>query len=183
MTNNQRCYGSAGTILHTVLLLGSWCTAAYGDGGTVCLSGQEGGYRITVFTAPTPFRAGPVDISVLVQDALAEVPVSQTHVTIRLAQPGLPSLEYRATQEAATNKLLRAAQFELPAPGRWRMEVQVEGSGGRAVVSGELDAAEAVPRWRAMWPWFCWPALAVALFSMHQVLTRRRAADGSGRSS
>ena len=51
------------------LLVGACGEAARGDGGTVRLSRCEGGYRITVFTAPTPFRAGPVDISVLVQDA------------------------------------------------------------------------------------------------------------------
>ena len=51
------------------LLLGTWCAPAIADGGSMRLSGKKGGYQITVFTAPTPFRAGPVDISVLVQDA------------------------------------------------------------------------------------------------------------------
>jgi len=42
------------------------------DGGAVRLSERQGGYQITAFTSPTPFRAGPVDISVLVQDAATE---------------------------------------------------------------------------------------------------------------
>ena len=56
------------------LLVGACGEAAWGDGGTVRLSRCEGDYRISVFTAPTPFRAGPVDISVLVQDAATGEP-------------------------------------------------------------------------------------------------------------
>ncbi len=44
-------------------------SAVFGDGGAVRFSGQQGDWRITVFTSPTPLRAGPVDVSVLVQDA------------------------------------------------------------------------------------------------------------------
>lgn len=161
------------------LLLASWCAPARGDGGTVFLLKQKGGYRITVFTAPTPFRAGPVDISVLIQDAATGEPLPQTQVTLRLSQTGQPALEHPATQEAATNKLLRAAQFELPAPGRWQLEVHVEANNEPVVVDGELDAAEPVPRWLQMWPWYCWPALVIALFGVHQVLSRRRAAGGA----
>jgi len=39
------------------------------DGGTVRLSQQQGNYQIAVLTTPTPLRAGPIDISVLVQKA------------------------------------------------------------------------------------------------------------------
>ena len=94
------------------------------------LSGKKGGYQITVFTAPTPFRAGPVDISVLVQDASTGDPLTQVRVTVRMTKPGGLALEYPATTEAATNKLFHAAQFELPEPGRWEMQVQVEGLHG-----------------------------------------------------
>jgi hypothetical protein len=157
------------------LVLGAWCAPARGDGGSVCLSAKKGGYRITVFSAPTPFRAGPVDISVLVQDAGTGEPVPQARVTVRLSKPGQPALEYPATQEAATNKLLHAAQFDLPQPGRWNLEVRVEGLHGPAVVGGELEAGEPLPRWLEMAPWIGWPAVAVALFGIHQLLVRRRA--------
>jgi hypothetical protein len=140
------------------------------------MSEKRGGYRITVFTAPAPFRAGPVDISVLVQDALTGELVPQTRVTVRMTKPGLLASEYPATREAATNKLLHAAQFELPEPGRWHLEVQVEGVHGLAVIGGELGAAPPLPRWRELWLWIGWPALAIALFGIHQVLARRRSA-------
>jgi hypothetical protein len=156
------------------LLLGTWCPTAYGDGGTMRLSEKKDGLLITVFTAPAPFRAGPVDISVLVQDALTGEPAPQIQVTVRMTKPGRPALDYPATAEAATNKLLRAAQFELPEPGRWELEVGVESLHGLAVIGGEVEAAERLPRWRETWPWIGWPVLVIALFAVYRPLARQR---------
>jgi hypothetical protein len=166
-------------VLFAWLLLETWCTLACADGGSIRLSETKCGYRITVFTAPTPFRAGPVDISVLVQDSLTGEPTAGARVTVRMSKLGQLALEYPATPEAATNKLFRAAQFELPEPGRWDMQVRVEGSHGPAVIAGEVEAAEPLPRWREIWPWFGWPALAIAVFSIHQILKR----PGRGKAS
>src|SRR5947199_7831416 len=84
------------------------------DGGAVRLREQAGAYQVTVFTSPTPLRAGPVDVSVLVQDAAGEC-VPEARVAVRLAARGTgEALECPATAEAATNKLLRAAVFQLP---------------------------------------------------------------------
>ena len=99
-------------------------------------------------------------------------------VTIRMTKPGRLALEYPATTEAATNKLFRAAQFELPESGRWALEVEVQGSHGLAAIGGELDAAEPLPRWRELWPWISWPALAIALFGIHQFFARRTRMTG-----
>jgi hypothetical protein len=148
---------------------------ARADGGTVRLRERAGAYQVTVFTAPTPLRAGPVDVSVLVQDAATGECVPEARVTVRLTARGSGEvLEYPATAEAATNKLLRAAVFQLPEPGWWDVEVAVEGPHGPAVVRFGVEADEPLPRWLELWPWFSWPALAVALFSLHQVLVRRR---------
>jgi hypothetical protein len=76
----------------------------------------------------------------------------------------------------ATNKLLHAAQFELPAKGRWDLEVRVEGPQGAAEVACEVEAADGLPRWHSLWLWITWPAVAIALFAIHQLLVRRRAA-------
>jgi len=159
-------------VLLACVFLGTWCTLAGADGGTIRLSSKQSGYQITVFTAPTPIRAGPVDISVLVQDSLTGEPMTHMRVTVRMSKPGQLALEYPATTAAATNKLFLAAQFELPEPGRWDLQVRVEGSHGPAEIAGELEAAEPLPRWREIWPWFGWPALAIALFGIHQILKR-----------
>jgi hypothetical protein len=159
-------------------VLGIRCAPALADGGSMRWSEEKGGYRITVFTAPTPFRAGAVDISTLVQDASTGDPMTPVKVTVRMTKPGGLALEYPATAEAATNKLFRATQFELPEPGRWALEVEVQGSHGLAMIGGELDAAEPLPRWSELWPWFSWPALAIALFGIHQFFSRRTRITG-----
>jgi hypothetical protein len=147
---------------------------ARADGGAVRLSEQAGAYRVTVFTSPTPLRAGPVDVSVLVQDAAGEcVPAAKVTVRLTARQTG-EVLEYPATVEAATNKLFDAAVFELPNSGWWEVTVTVEGPQVPALLRFAIEADEPLPRWLEMWPWFTWPALAVTLFGLHQVLVRRR---------
>jgi hypothetical protein len=146
------------------------------DGGTVRLSQRLGDYRITVFTEPTPVRAGPVDVSVLVQDARTGQPMPQVRVTVQ-ATPRDRSTDpilHLATSEAATNKLFRAALFEIPQPGWWDVEVAIEGEHGPARARFEVEAAEAAPHWLALWPWLGWPALVIFLFGIHQVLLRKK---------
>jgi len=157
-----------------LLFLGTWCAPARADGGSVLLSEKTGDFRITIFSSPSPFREGPVDISVLVQDAITGQPLPQARVTVCMIKTGQPILEYPATQEVATNKLLHVAQFELPAPGRWQLEVRVEGLEGSALVACDVKAAERLPRWHSLWPWIGWPILAIALFSIHELLARRK---------
>ena len=136
---------------------------------------RAGGYQVAVFTAPTPFRAGPVDVSVLVQDAATGECVPEARVSVRLTARGRGDvLEYPATAEAATNRLFHAAVFRLPEPGWWEVEVAVEGPHGPAVVRFEVEANEPPPRWLEFWPWFAWPAVVVALFGVHRVLVRRK---------
>jgi hypothetical protein len=153
-----------------VLLLAAWPAGARGDGGTVRLSERVGEYQVTVFTSPTPLRAGAVDVSVLVLDAAGEP--ADVEVVVRLSRPGT-ALRRRATTEAATNKLLRAAVFDLPDAGRWQVTVSVEGPRGRGERSFEVEAAGPLPRWAEVWPWFAWPAGPVVLFGLHQWLRRR----------
>ena len=100
---------------------------------------------------------------------------TQARVTVRLKARGTGNLlEYPASTAAATNKLFRAAVFELPEPGWWDVEVVVEGPYGPVFLHFEVKADEPLPRWLELWPWFAWPALAVAFFGLHQVLIRRR---------
>ncbi|HEY8504486.1 MAG TPA: hypothetical protein VIL46_07880 [Gemmataceae bacterium] len=143
------------------------------------MSQRVGDYRVTVFTSPTPVRAGPVDVSVLVQDAATGETVSGARVTVRAARPGTSSggVPHHAAPGAATNKLLQAVEFELPAPGQWVFKVEVEGDRGRAECRFALEAAEPLPRWMSVWTWIAWPALPILLFAVHQFLVRRKTRD------
>jgi hypothetical protein len=117
-----------------------------------------------------------VDVSVLVQDARTGQPVKEARVTVRAALRGRPGEApvHPATVEAATNKLFRAACFEVPEPGWCEIEVAVEGERGPALVSFEVEAAEALPPWLSLWPWLGFPVLVIVLFAVHQVLVWRQ---------
>lgn len=131
------------------------------------------GYQVTVFTSPTPLRAGPVDVSVLVQDDSTGEWVPEARALVRLTARGSgQSLEYAARTEAATNKLLRAAVFELPGPGWWDVDVVVNGPKGSAQSRFAVEVSAPAPRWLELWPWFGWPVLAVAVFGLYRALVR-----------
>src|SRR5258708_15793531 len=89
------------------------------DGGAVRLSQRRGDYQITVFTAPTPFRAGPVDVSILVQDAATKQALPKAQVTVRVAPLARrrAAVPYTATTAAAKNQLPPAAPLRPPKPG------------------------------------------------------------------
>ena len=56
-------------LLVVCLLCGGTNRSAHADGGQVRLTQRHGDMQITVFTSPSPLRAGPVDVSVCIQDA------------------------------------------------------------------------------------------------------------------
>jgi hypothetical protein len=108
-------------------------------------------------------------------------PLTQTRVTVRMRKRSSLALYYPPTTAAATNKLFQAAQFELPEPGRWRLNVEIQRAHGRAEIGDEVEAAELVPKWHEVWPWFAWPALLVVAFGIHQFRSRpRRGRRGLG---
>jgi len=133
----------------------------------VQLSERIGAYQVTVFTAPVPLRAGPIDVSVLVQDPRGE-PMPEAEVTIEVERLG----KFPATHDAATNKLYHSAKFELPAPGLWRMEVRIAGEQGEARKSFEVVVGDPLPRWAEMWFWIAFPVVPILLFALYQALRR-----------
>jgi hypothetical protein len=160
------------------LVLGVGPSVAAADGGTVRYSGRQADRLVTVFTDPTPLRTGLVDVSVLVQDAnsgqaLADVPIIISAEPIDHSQQ---PITVGATVEAATNKLLRAAQFDLASPGRWHLEVDVDGSGQELPIEFDVEVTEGLPAWVEMSLWIGWPLAAIGLFGVHQVLVHRRTA-------
>jgi hypothetical protein len=158
---------------------------AMADGGTIRLSEQKGDYQITIFTAPTPLRAGPVDVSVLIQNAATKQPLSDVQINIQATHRGHHSVVIRhpATIEAATNKLFRAATFELNEPGWWEIEASIDVPFGETQARFDIEAAEPLPPYLAMWACISWPALPILLFAAHQFLFKRKVGNSSKRSS
>ena len=155
-----------------IVLLGG---VAYADGGTLRLSRASGPFVVSVFTTPEPLRAGPADVSVLVQARDGGAMVLDAAVGLRLRAPDGTEQQPAATHAAATNRLLWAANVTLPVPGRWLLEVTVRRGDDAATVAGTLEVAAAAPRLAAQWPALALPVVLVALFLWRQRLRRRAA--------
>jgi hypothetical protein len=153
-----------------------WSQQAWADGGTLRIAQETHGYRFTVFTAPAVIRVGLIDTSVLVQDAETGEPLGDARVSVRMTSRTDPSqsIDATASHDVATNKLLQAALLTLPSAGWWDVVVEVAGPHGPAQASFEIEAAEPLPEWLLLWPWFSWPAAVVVLFGAQQLLGNRR---------
>jgi hypothetical protein len=198
--------------LLAALLLFALGASVRADGGVIILDREASPFLITVFAAPAPLRAGPVDMSVLVRDASSGQPIldAEVHLTLRLdaGEGGGPpedehadhrgheghagmnmssammhgdsGIDALATREQATNKLLRAAEIELPEPGIWNLRVSVSRGSSSAEISGELVAGPPLPAWISRWQVIVMPLVVVLLFLANKLLadSRRRSSRG-----
>ena len=149
-------------------------TAVSADGGLLRTRQQAGPFIVSIFTAPE-LRAGPVDVSVLVQSSGGTV-LSDAVVDILLESATSPieRRQARATADAAANKLVKAAVVDLPAAGPWTLSVSVHFNGASARVTCLLPVAPARSRMSLIWPWLVVPPVVIALFAVHQTLMHRR---------
>jgi hypothetical protein len=86
-----------------------------------------------------------------------------------------------ATSELATNKLMRAAHLELPEPGVWTIEVELQCE-GRSIAAGfDLALADPPPPWLDLALWLSWPVVVIGLFILHRLRLRQRVADRQAR--
>lgn len=164
-----------------MLAVGGSCSSAFGDGGRICARESFGDCELTVFASPNPPRAGPVDVSVLLQNSQTGTVAADANVTVELtsSNPKVPPIRAAATSATATNKLFRSALVTLPEAGRWDVRVlcTLPETAAQAV-HFSLDVAPPLPPWLAVWPWFAWPVVAIVLFVIHRLLVARRQLAG-----
>jgi hypothetical protein len=170
---------TAQLLLHPV-----WALA---DGGTLRISERYKDFQVSVFTSPAVLRCGPIDISVLVQEPTTGKVRTDIPVTIQLQQADSADhnrtpivLEQAATTTIATNKLFRAAIFDVMEPGNWQVTILLnENSSGQPLTDSHLSPTFTLaispppPAWLALAPWIAWPFAAIALFFVHQRLASR----------
>ena len=147
------------------------------DGGAVQSRQEAGPFIITVFTSPSPLRAGPVDLSVLVQDRETQHVLLDAGVSIHLRNANF-EIQATAISANALNKLLYAANVDLKIPGDWQYSVTITRASASATVSGKMTAAPAGTSLSSYWSYFAFPPVCIVLFGIHQWLrlagSRRR---------
>jgi hypothetical protein len=171
------------TICLAFAAVSMYCVDARADGGAVRWSEKRDGVELTVFTSPNPLRAGPVDVSVLVQNAGRGDAIPDADVQVRLIPHDRTASPVHAvaTHADATNKLLQAALVEVPSAGVWEVEVECTTAAGAGTQTNfakfSMEAGPPLPRWLAVWPWFTWPVAAILLFGVHRHLVARKQAS------
>ncbi len=157
--------------LTALCVVASFTNSARADGGTLRFRKKIGSCQLSVFTEPTTLRAGPVDFSVLVQDAEGNV-VRDATVSIQLSRADSHEvcIEAKASHATATNKLLQAASIELPESGAWDVDVRVVIDGETTEAHFGLVAAPPLSRWVQLWPWFTLLVVVILCFVAHQLL-------------
>ena len=145
----------------------------FADGGAVQLRQESGPFVITVFASPSPARAGPVDISVLVQDRATLRALLDADVSLHFAG-GASEIDASATRAQAQNKLLYAANLNLPVDGSWRYSVSVHRGQAQGIASGSLSVAPAAPAIAQHWGSIAFAPLCILIFALHQTLKRPR---------
>jgi len=133
-------------------------------------------FSITVFTAPSPLRAGPVDISLMIQRSDNQQPLLDCIADVRLRKEGDVTISSKATHEAAQNKLFYAAQVRIPESGVWDLEVIIRRGDDSAKVLGAITLAASNPVLLVYWRGLAIPPLFISLFALNQWLKRRRTA-------
>jgi hypothetical protein len=146
---------------------------AQADGGAVQFGKSAGPFVITVFTTPTPLRAGPVDISLMIQSRENQQPVLDCQTLVQLHKEGAMSISAEATHETAHNKLFYGAQVKIPEPGPWELDVAIKQGDVSIDVAGEIIIASAKPVFLVYWRSLAVPPLIISLFAMNQWLKRR----------
>ena len=156
------------------------------DGGVVLTRQTINDLDITVFASPQPLRAGPVDISVLVQkdktailDAGVEIAWSPSSSSSPAWMPPCCSMDQNtdkipATRAHSQNKLIYSAIVPIRSSGSSELIVRVNASGHEALLSTDITVGPPRPPALAYWPWLALPPFAIAGFAIHQRLSRRK---------
>ena len=181
-------------LLLSLLLFFATVGGVFADGGTVQVSREEGPFRVTIFTTSAVVRAGPEDVSVLVQDRGTQQPL--LNATVRLSfrrldqQPAVEGEAWvppccrmkpqgdlagmEATHKMATNKLLYAATPTLPTAGEWEVRAEVRIADVTVSVAGPLRVEPPAPPILVYWPFFFLPVVSIAGYMLHSQLRSPR---------
>lgn len=176
--------------LLAVLFLGEAC---HGDGGAIIARQVVDDLGVTVFASPAPVRAGPVDVSVLVQRGEKSVLDAAVKISWRPSSASAPSwvppcctMDAKADgipalRSHSNNRLLYSAIVPMNSAGPSELFISVSHGGRETSIACEIEVQRSLPPALAFWPWLAFPPVAIAGFALHQRLVKSRHRAGSPR--
>jgi hypothetical protein len=160
-------------IVFIAIASGAAIPRAHAHGAFAQFTKAAGPFVVTVFTTDSPLRAGPVDISLLIQSREDQQPVLDCVALLQLWKNDATSISSEATHQGAQNKLLYAAQVKLPEPGVWELEAVITHENDSVEVGGSITVVPSNPVFLAYWRSLTLPPLLITLFALNQWLKRR----------
>lgn len=170
-----------------LLILIGLTTQAWADGGAIISRQKVDNLDITVFASPAPLRAGPVDVSVLVQEAGSVAPVMDA--TVEVVWNGSPQAPVEwlppccsmgaldrvsALRGHSQNKTLYSAIVPVKSAGPSQFSVRVQRGDVSAAISCDVQVQPPRSPILAYWPFLAFPPFFVAGFALHQRLSRKK---------
>jgi hypothetical protein len=161
---------------------------ALADGGVTLGQINRNGLLVTVFAAPSPIRAGPLDVTFLVQEVPSNQPVTDAEIVCSVEKTSPPSrnpvrlpawcstispgTRVPATNTHSRNKLLSGAYLPLTEPGRWQLNVSV--TRGPATFAADFPFEVAAPQqpFSTWWPLIALVPAAIFLYGWRARLVR-----------
>jgi hypothetical protein len=157
------------------------------DGGAIQFQGDAGSFHVTVFTLPPVLSAGPVDVTVLVQDRSKLNPLLDAKVTLDLtardgaalgkdawSPPSCP-LNNSATLTGipaklshGENRLLYGVLVQIPNSGAWELRINVQHHSETESIGIPLKVNPPPSPPLAYWHLFILPPLGVLGFILNQ---------------
>jgi hypothetical protein len=152
------------------VLIASCFNHAHADGGRLRFSSPAGPFLVTLFTTPEPLTPGPADFSVMVQDAKSGEILPDAQVTFDLVSRDDPAaaLHAAATHGIATNRLLQAAELDLPRNGMWTLHLNIRQGDRSAALDAPIIVDRGSRKSKFVWIFVSLPILAIILFVFHQ---------------
>ena len=165
------------------------------DGGITIGQIDREGLRVTVFASPVPVRAGPLDVTFLVQEIPSNQPVTDATIVCsvqKLSPPSsnpvrlpawcssiAPGTRIPATTAHASNKILSGAFVPLPEPGRWELDIQVSRGPASFTAAVPLDVSAPPAPLSTWWPLVALVPAAVLLYIFRGRLVGARRGQGA----
>jgi hypothetical protein len=165
---------------------------SWADGGAIQFQGDAGSFHVTVFTLPPILSAGPVDVTVLVQDRPKLNPLLDACVTLDLDAQAVNNLEKEVWAPPACalntpaslagiaarlnhgeNRLLYGALVQIPSSGIWKLRINIQRDSVTESVSTQLKVNPPAPPPLAYWRLFILPPLGVLGFILNRIARRR----------
>jgi len=143
------------------------------DGAVVRAHGVSGPFEVSVFGDSGPLRAGPADLSVLVQARNSGGVILDADVDLAVESASTAPAIVHATRGQSVNKLLQAATIEVPPAGSWNLRVSVREGSSKGTLAAEQNAAPPAAETGFIWGYAIALASGAALPLLYLMLRSR----------